>query len=41
LVFWPCRPQSAQAVLGAVALGLVCYGMFKFVEARFRQMVIT
>jgi hypothetical protein len=35
------RQPWGSTVLGAVALGLVCYGMFKFVEARFRRMVIT
>ncbi|MDX6484418.1 MAG: hypothetical protein QOE95_2189, partial [Gaiellaceae bacterium] len=27
-------------VLGAVALGLVAYGLYMFVEARYRRMVI-
>jgi hypothetical protein len=35
------RQPWGSAVLGAVALGLVSYGIFKFVEARFRRMVIT
>ncbi|MGZ3519289.1 MAG: DUF1206 domain-containing protein [Vulcanimicrobiaceae bacterium] len=35
------RQPWGSAVLGAVALGLVCYGLFMFVEARFRRMVMT
>ncbi|HEX8151415.1 MAG TPA: DUF1206 domain-containing protein, partial [Pyrinomonadaceae bacterium] len=28
-------------LLGAVALGLVIYGLYMFVEARYRRMIIT
>ncbi|MFL6257903.1 MAG: DUF1206 domain-containing protein, partial [Pyrinomonadaceae bacterium] len=33
------RPYGPY-VLGAVALGLVAYGLYMFVEARYRRMII-
>jgi hypothetical protein len=35
------RQPWGSAVLGAVALGLTAYGLYMFVEARYRRMVIT
>lgn len=35
------QQPSGPWVLGAVALGLVAYGLFMFFEARYRRMVIT
>jgi Na+/proline symporter len=35
------QQQWGSALLGIVALGLVAYGLYMFVEARYRRMVIT
>jgi hypothetical protein len=35
------RQPWGWVVLGSVALGLIAYGIYMFVEARYRRMVIT